>query len=102
MAAEEVDISFDVGEAGRNWERPAPPRLRPGADSLGVPRFVLLSSKLQGGKPQTDIAGAAAFQQLEVDYTMSVPNRSLYRTDLAEVPVLRMFGVTPSGKRLLR
>ena len=30
---------------------------------------------------------------------MSAPNQSLYRTDLSEVPVLRMFGVTPEGEQ---
>ena len=39
----------------------------------------------------------AVFQQLEVDYAMGAPHHSYYPTDLKEVPVLRMYGVTESG-----
>ena len=119
--AEEADIAFDVGEAGRNWERPALPKLDSRRDSIGGPACVphacprllltewLLASQglnLAGGKtpPRTLSRMAcscgpccAAFQQFEVDYTMSAPNLTLYRTDLSNVPVLRMFGVTPQG-----
>ena len=35
LAAEETDITVDLGEAGRNWERPEPPRLNASAQSLG-------------------------------------------------------------------
>jgi DNA polymerase delta subunit 1 len=37
------------------------------------------------------------FQQLEVDYAMAKPHPVYYPTDLREVPVLRMFGVTEGG-----
>ena len=36
ITTEEADIAFDVGEAGRNWERPPPPRLNRAKESLGV------------------------------------------------------------------
>ena len=39
----------------------------------------------------------AVFQQLEVDYAMAKPHPVYYPTDLREVPVLRMFGVTEGG-----
>ncbi len=31
----EEDLELHLGEAGRNWERPAPPFIDPKADSLG-------------------------------------------------------------------
>ena len=31
-----ADIDVDLGEAGRNWERPAPPPLDPRADSISA------------------------------------------------------------------
>ena len=37
------------------------------------------------------------FQQLEVDYALGAPHATYYPTDLREVPVLRMFGVTERG-----
>lgn len=40
----------------------------------------------------------AAFQQLDVDYFIGPPNQQLYRTDLSEVPILRMYGVTEHGE----
>ena len=36
LGAEETDILLDLGEAGRNWERPEPPRLNPAAQRLGT------------------------------------------------------------------
>ena len=33
---EEEDFELDLGEAGRNWERPPPPALRPSRDSIGA------------------------------------------------------------------
>ena len=39
----------------------------------------------------------AAFQQMEVDYYIGPPNQSIFRTDLQEVPILRMYGVTEQG-----
>jgi hypothetical protein len=44
----------------------------------------------------------AAFQQLDVDYFIGPPNQQLYRTDLSEVPILRMYGVTEQGKAFCR
>ncbi|KAK9843469.1 hypothetical protein WJX81_004288 [Elliptochloris bilobata] len=70
-----ADIDVDLGEAGRNWERPLPPPLDPRSDSI-------------------------TFQQLEVDYFVGPPNAhslQVHRTDLHEVPILRMYGVTEAG-----
>ena len=39
----------------------------------------------------------AAFQQMEVDYYIGAPDQSMFRTDLQEVPILRMYGVTEQG-----
>ena len=112
LGAEETDISLDLGEAGRNWERPEPPRLIPAAQSLGTAcppaswgfGWVIAQpgcSALHDWRAQhTDRRHGAAFQQFEVDYFMSQPKQSLYRTDLSEVPVLRMYGVTPEGRDL--
>jgi DNA polymerase delta subunit 1 len=61
-----------LGEAGKNWQRPAPPDLNPATDRL-------------------------VFQQLEVDYNMGSPDPQFYPTDLKEVPVIRMFGVNEHG-----
>ncbi|KAK9916868.1 hypothetical protein WJX75_008145 [Coccomyxa subellipsoidea] len=68
----EEDLELHLGEAGRNWKRPDPPPQDPATDSL-------------------------AFQQLDVDYFIGPPNQQLYRTDLSEVPILRMYGVTEQG-----
>ena len=41
-----------------------------------------------------------AFQQLEVDYFVGPPtahSQQVHRTDLHEVPILRMYGVTEAG-----
>jgi len=38
------------------------------------------------------------FQQLEVDYVIGHPNKDVHVTDLAEVPIIRMYGVTEAGK----
>lgn len=40
----------------------------------------------------------AAFQQLEVDYFVGPANHWHYKTDLSEVPILRMYGVTEHGE----
>jgi DNA polymerase delta subunit 1 len=74
---EEPDADMEVdegelGEAGRNWSRPSPPPLDPASQSL-------------------------IFQQLEVDYNVAQPNTAFYPTDLKEVPIIRMFGVTEQG-----
>lgn len=37
---------------------------------------------------------------MEVDYVIGHPNRDVHKTDLTEVPIIRMYGVTESGKRL--
>ena len=42
-------------------------------------------------------APAAVFQQLEVDYTFGKPHPVYYPSDLREVPIVRMFGVTEAG-----
>lgn len=47
---------------------------------------------------ETVLTDAAAFQQLEVDYFVGHPNQKLHRTDLQEVPILRMYGVTQQGR----
>jgi len=71
----DLDVEDDVlGEAGKNWVRPAPPQLDAARDRL-------------------------VFQQLEVDYTSGAPNQQFYKSDLQEVPILRMFGVTELGAR---
>lgn len=41
----------------------------------------------------------AVFQQLEVDYIIGRPNKDVHVTDLADVPIIRMYGVTESGIR---
>ena len=41
----------------------------------------------------------AVFQQMEVDYVIGHPNREVHRTDLTEVPIIRMYGVTETGVR---
>ena len=40
----------------------------------------------------------AAFQQLEVDYFLGDPDPRVHETKLAEVPILRMYGVSEAGK----
>lgn len=35
---------------------------------------------------------------MEVDYVIGRPNREVHKTDLTEVPIIRMYGVTESGK----
>ena len=34
---------------------------------------------------------------MEVDYIIGHPNKDVHLTDLAEVPIIRMYGVTESG-----
>ena len=34
---------------------------------------------------------------MEVDYIIGHPNKDVHSTDLAEVPIIRMYGVTESG-----
>ena len=41
----------------------------------------------------------AVFQQLEVDYIIGRPNKDVHVTDLTEVPIIRMYGVTESGTK---
>ena len=43
----------------------------------------------------------AVFQQLEVDYIIGHPNRDVQVTDLTEVPIIRMYGVTESGMQAI-
>ncbi len=35
----EEDLELHIGEAGRNWKRPAPPPLNPASKSLGALEF---------------------------------------------------------------
>lgn len=37
---------------------------------------------------------------MEVDYIIGYPNRDVHKTDLTEVPIIRMYGVTESGRPL--
>lgn len=62
----------ELGEAGKNWMRPAPPPLNPSSEAL-------------------------IFQQFEVDYVTGQPDKRFYSTDLVEVPVVRMYGVNEHG-----
>ena len=43
------------------------------------------------------VPACAAFQQLEVDYYIGTPNQQVFRTDLLETPIIRMYGVTEHG-----
>ena len=67
-----------LGEAGKNWMRPAPSAIDPSADAI-------------------------VFQQLECDYTSGAPNRVHYLgggsegDGLEEAPIVRMFGVNRAG-----
>ena len=38
---EDMDIELDLGEAGRNWERPPPPELRPSRDPISAPKALI-------------------------------------------------------------
>ena len=67
------EVEDNLGEAGKNWQRPPPPQLDPATDRL-------------------------VFQQLEVDFCSGAPNKQYYPSDLQEAPILRMFGVTELGK----
>lgn len=71
LGSMEVDEGV-LGEAGKNWCRPAPLPINCTMDSL-------------------------VFQQLEVDYVVAAPHQTFYPTDLKEVPVIRMYGVTEKG-----
>ena len=44
----------------------------------------------------------AVFQQMEVDYIIGRPNKDVHVTDLTDVPIIRMYGVTESGIRTPR
>ena len=94
----EEDLDVELGEAGRNWERPPVPPHNPQATSLGGHCAGQAGTSLQNGTIQADGKRCcAAFQQLDVDYYIGQPNQQLHRTDLTEVPILRMFGVTATG-----
>ena len=67
------EVEDNLGEAGKNWQRPPPPALDPSKDRL-------------------------VFQQLEVDYSSGPPSQQYYPSDLQEVPILRMFGVNELGE----
>ena len=70
------EVEDNLGEAGKNWQRPPPPPLDPSTHRL-------------------------VFQQLDVDYTSGPPNQQLYPSDLVEVPIVRMFGVNEHGTSAL-
>lgn len=36
---------------------------------------------------------------MEVDYVIGHPNREVHKTDLTDVPIIRMYGVTESGQQ---
>ena len=129
----QVDDDGGLGEAGKNWPRPAAPQLNPSTDKLGAlercsppstcmgasKRFhklarvatscgraallsLVLSEAFLGMWPCLThlsplFVPLAVFQQLEVDYALAAPHPTYYPTDLKEVPVLRMYGVTEAG-----
>jgi len=43
------------------------------------------------------IVTSAAFQQLDVDYYLGPPDPKVQKTELTEVPILRMYGVSEAG-----
>ena len=47
----EEDLEVDIGEAGRNWERPPAPDLDPGTDSISEPPAAHEPSSQQRHKP---------------------------------------------------
>ena len=111
------DVAVHLGEAGRNWERPAPAPLdcatqdlsEEGEESLfsvgksrsSSPSFLFVgpsSSLSLSPFPRSTPITTTAFQQIEVDYTTLPPDQRLRPgCDLTEAPVLRMFGVDASG-----
>ena len=60
-------------------------------------RCIIIAFSLAKGS-LTPLVLAAVFQQLETDYYISPPNKNIYPTELLEVPVIRMFGVTEQGE----
>eukprot|EP00884_Botryococcus_braunii_P008677 jgi/Botrbrau1/17810/Bobra.0127s0057.1 len=66
------DLEIELGEAGRNWERPPVRAFDPQQERL-------------------------TFQQLEVDYYVGEPHRKWHQSDLQEAPIVRMFGVNETG-----
>jgi len=72
-SSDDLVLDDSLGEAGKNWQRPAPRALDVSSEPL-------------------------IFQQFEVDYTVSNPNPAFYQSELKEAPILRMFGVNESGK----
>lgn len=71
-SSDDIVLDDSLGEAGKNWQRPAPKAIDPGSEPL-------------------------IFQQFEVDYTVSTPNSVFYQSQLKEAPIVRMFGVNESG-----
>ena len=102
------DIELHLGEAGRNWTRPEPKPHDPRKDKLGMfaDAFWLFIFKFSPFCRLQVVQSAivwhvvllAVFQQMEVDYIIGHPNKDVHNTDLAEVPIIRMYGVTESGK----
>ena len=115
------DVALNLGEAGRNWERPAPRALDCATEDLS--KFFNGGDKRRGIRQITffghlDAINTSplsvtsflslpalqktlfptAFQQIEVDYTAGPPDQRLRPgCDLSEAPVLRMFGVDSDG-----
>lgn len=52
---------------------------------------------LEARMPDDWPSDCTAFQQLETDYFIGRPDLELVATELAEVPILRMYGVTEQG-----
>ena len=53
-----------------------------------------------GSSPIPKLNVTAVFQQLDVDYIIGRPNKDVHVTDLIDVPIIRMYGVTESGTRM--
>lgn len=110
LAEEDVDammfddgIELELGEAGRNWERPEPKPHNPKKDKLGGTHSsahateIWLLVPLLMSSPLMEVNFTAVFQQMEVDYIIGRPNKDVHVTDLTDVPIIRMYGVTESG-----
>ena len=114
------DVAVHLGEAGRNWERPAPAALDCATQDLSESFFFCRQIALFVGSfrhldahltlsffslfPSSSLVSprsintSTAFQQIEVDYTTLPPDQRLRPgCDLSEAPVLRMFGVDANG-----
>ncbi len=98
------DVELNVGEAGRNWKRPAPATLDPKADigersAQGRGAFDLADSSRADQAPAPLLLTLhAVFQQLEVDYFVAqVSELDRKPNGVTQAPVLRMYGVNDAG-----